>query len=79
MATAEKAVFDACYLAAAHGGAGRELPELFLDDKFKVEEVWGWVEKIPSLRLSTMTAGWLKGVLEGAEMEGVESEGLLET
>jgi len=56
VATAEKAIFDIFYVAAAHAGRPRRIPELELPDDFDWSRCDRWVRRISSARLRTLTS-----------------------
>jgi len=55
VATPEKAIFDVCYVAAAHTGRQRRIPELELPTDFDWSRCDRWVARIESGRLRTLT------------------------
>ncbi len=69
LATPEKALFDTVYLLCARHGRHVSLPEVTLPDGFHEEILDGWIERIPSERLQTITRTELKRVLKEADRE----------
>lgn len=55
LATVEKALFDWAYLSAAAGRPNARLPETEWPASFRRTEVDGWIRRISSARLQTMT------------------------
>jgi len=66
LARPEKALFDLAYVAAAHGGRPRRIPELELPADFDREEVDRWLTHIESPRLHTLTSRGLRYALNRA-------------
>lgn len=56
LASPEKALFDLCYVSAAHGARQPRIPELELPMDFDPGEIARWVERIASPRLRTLTS-----------------------
>jgi predicted transcriptional regulator of viral defense system len=56
IATPEKALFDLCYVSAAHGARQRRIPELELPTDFDRAEIDRWLERVASPRLRTLAA-----------------------
>lgn len=69
VATVEKALFDACYVACASGHAKRRLPELDLPARFSHTAVRAWTLRIPSARLRTMVDAAVSRALTHADYE----------
>ena len=69
LATAEKALFDFHYVAAASGKTRQRLPELDLPASFSRRELARWVGRIPSRRLRRLVADRLDRALAHAEYE----------
>lgn len=67
LATPEKALFDTVYLLSARNGGQVTLPEVTLPDEFDQKVIDGWVERIPSRRLQTMTRTKIFRILEAGE------------
>ncbi len=63
VANPEKALFDLCYVSAAHGARLHRIPELELSEDFDRAELDRWVERIASPRLRTLTARGVKYAL----------------
>jgi hypothetical protein len=63
IARPEKALFDAVYFLSNHS-SNVTLPELELPEKFSTEVVEGWIEKIASPRLRTLTRHNMEKVLQ---------------
>ena len=55
VAIPEKAIFDTCYVASAHTGRQRRIPELELPRDFDWSMCDRWVARIDSVRLRTLT------------------------
>lgn len=66
LARPEKAIFDLAYVAAAHRGRSRRLPELELPVGFDREAITRWIARIESARLRTLTARGVRQLLERA-------------
>lgn len=66
VATPEKAVFDICYVGAVSAGRPPRIPELELPDSFDAEQVEGWVLRIRSRRLRTLTRRGIEYALSRA-------------
>lgn len=66
LATPEKALFDLCYVSAAHGARQPRIPELELPKDFDRGEMARWVERIASPRLRTLTSRGLQYALHRA-------------
>ncbi len=75
LASAEKALFDSCYVAAASGAPARRLPELDLPATFSRRSVDAWIARIPSARLRTLVAAAVARALAHAEFEDAPAEG----
>lgn len=56
VASPEKALFDLCYVSAAHGARQPRIPELELAKDFDRNEIARWLERIASPRLRTLTS-----------------------
>lgn len=56
MASPEKALFDLCYVSAAHRARQRRIPELELPTDFDRSEINRWLARIDSPRLRTLTS-----------------------
>jgi len=69
LATREKALFDTVYLLSAQHGGHITLPEVTLPYGFDESVVDGWVERIPSKRLQTITREGVSRVLGEADRE----------
>jgi predicted transcriptional regulator of viral defense system len=63
VASTEKALFDICYLSAAHSGRPPRIPELELPLDFDRSEIDGWLERVNSPRLRTITSRGLQSAL----------------
>jgi predicted transcriptional regulator of viral defense system len=59
VATPAKAIFDLCYVAAAHQGKPRRLPELDLPSLISLEQFEPWLSRVESPRLRSITAAGL--------------------
>lgn len=66
MATPEKALFDVVYVFSTRSGTVT-LPELELPRGFRHRVLHHWVEKIPSLRLQTLTRNNLRRIVASAD------------
>jgi predicted transcriptional regulator of viral defense system len=55
VATAEKALFDLCYVGVVSAGRPRFVPELDLPADFDRARIAQWIGRIPNSRLRTMT------------------------
>jgi predicted transcriptional regulator of viral defense system len=55
IATPEKALFDLCYVVAAHRGRSRKIPELDIPPEFDRATIDQWVLRIEAKRLRTIT------------------------
>ena len=73
VATVEKALFDACYVACASGHSARRLPELDLPADFSERALRAWVAQIASPRLRTLVDAVVSRVLSHAEYENPRS------
>jgi predicted transcriptional regulator of viral defense system len=69
MATPEKALFDAVYLALVKGRRFAALPEIELAAEFDEKVLWAWVDRIRSRRLRTLVRERLTRALTVAEYE----------
>jgi len=69
LATVEKALFDALYVACASGHPDRRLPELDLPADFSPKKVHAWIKRIASARLRTLVEAAVRRALEHAEYE----------
>ena len=67
--------FDTIYLLSARDGDQVTLPEITLPDKFDQEVVDGWIERIPSKRLQTITRTKIFRILENANRDSVDGLG----
>ena len=56
VASSEKALFDLCYVSAAHGARRPRIPELELPADFDRKDIAHWLERIASPRLRTLTS-----------------------
>lgn len=56
IATAEKALFDILYWAAARGRSPRSLPEIELPASFDASALESWIARIPSTQLQVAVA-----------------------
>jgi predicted transcriptional regulator of viral defense system len=56
VATPEKALFDLCYVSAAHGGRPPRIPELELPKTFDRADLDRWLDRVASPRLRTLTS-----------------------
>lgn len=63
LARPEKALFDSAYVSAVHGGRPRRLPELELPHDFDRGELDGWLSRVESPRVRTLTARGLRYAL----------------
>lgn len=63
LATAEKALVDTVMVLSVRSGSVT-LPEIDLPEDFDVATMWGWVEKISSMRLRTITTRNLVHLIE---------------
>lgn len=63
LATAEKALVDTVMVLSVRSGSVT-LPEIDLPEEFDVATMWGWVEKISSMRLRTITTRNLVRLIE---------------
>lgn len=63
LATAEKALVDTVMVLSVRSGSVT-LPEIDLPEDFDVATMWGWVEKISSMRLRTITTRNLVRLIE---------------
>jgi predicted transcriptional regulator of viral defense system len=66
VASPEKALFDLCYVSAAHGARQPRIPELELPTDFDSQEIARWLERIESPRLRTPTSRGLDYALRRA-------------
>lgn len=66
VASPEKALFDLCYVSAAHGARQPRIPELELPKDFDGKEIARWLERIESPRLRTLTSRGLEYALRRA-------------
>ncbi len=66
VASPEKALFDLCYVSAAHGARQRRIPELELPKDFDQKEIAHWLERVESPRLRTLTSRGLGDALHRA-------------
>lgn len=66
VASPEKALFDLCYVSAAHGARQPRIPELELPKDFDRKEIARWRERIASQRLRTLTSRGLEYALRRA-------------
>jgi len=64
VATPAKAIFDLCYIAAAHRGRPRRLPELDLPELHSVEQFEPWLSRIESPRVRTVTEISLRSAID---------------
>lgn len=60
VASPEKALFDLCYVSAAHGARQRRIPELELPTDFDLAELDRWLKRVGSPRLRTLTSRGLE-------------------
>jgi predicted transcriptional regulator of viral defense system len=60
VATPAKAIFDLCYVSAAHQGRPRRLPELDLPHLRTLEQFEPWLSRVESPRLRSITAAGLR-------------------
>jgi len=60
VATPAKAIFDLCYVSAAHRGKSRRLPELDLPGPRSLEPFEPWLSRVESQRLRSITAAGLR-------------------
>ena len=60
VATPAKAIFDLCYVSAAHRGKSRRLPELDLPGLRSLEPFEPWLSRVESQRLRSITAAGLR-------------------
>ena len=63
LATAEKALVDTVMVLGVRSGLVT-LPEIDLSEDFDIEAMWGWVERISSTRLRTITKRNLARLIE---------------
>ncbi len=56
VANPEKALFDLCYVSAAHGGRSPRIPELELPKTFDRADLDRWLDRVASPRLRTLTS-----------------------
>jgi hypothetical protein len=63
LASPEKALFDLAYVAAAHRGGVRQVPELDLGRDFDHAEFERWLGRIASDRVRTVTARSIRRAL----------------
>jgi predicted transcriptional regulator of viral defense system len=63
IATAEKALFDLCYVGVVCSGRPRHVPELDLPAEFDRASIADWVDRIRSPRLRTMTSAAVEKTL----------------
>jgi hypothetical protein len=75
LATVEKALFDALYVACASGQPERRVPELDLPSTFSRDEVAAWVARIASRRLRTLVGAVVARALAQAEYEDARGPG----
>jgi len=66
LATPEKALFDWAYLSVVSGSPNARLPETEWPPAFRRAEVAGWVRRIASQRIRTMTQSLVERRLEPA-------------
>ena len=60
VATPDKAIFDLCYVAAAHAGRAPHLPELELVRPISIASFEPWLARIESRRVRSVTAAGLR-------------------
>lgn len=63
VATPAKAIFDLCYVAAAHRGRPRRLPELDMPGLNSVEQFEPWLSNIPNPRVRSITQDGLRSAI----------------
>jgi len=63
VATPVKAIFDLCYVSAAHRGRARRLPELEVPGLHSVEQFEPWLSRIESPRLRSVTETGLRSAI----------------
>lgn len=73
MATPEKALFDAVYIACASGHPDRRLPELDLPRSFSRKRLDAWISRVRSARLRTLVRAGVARALAHADVEDVPS------
>ncbi|HEV2249871.1 MAG TPA: hypothetical protein VGT60_05130 [Candidatus Limnocylindria bacterium] len=66
LATAEKAIFDFYYVAAASGHVRQRLPELDLPSSFTRKTIEHWIGRIRSARLRTLVHASIERTLKRA-------------
>jgi predicted transcriptional regulator of viral defense system len=66
VASPEKALFDLCYVSAAHGGRPPRIPELELPKTFDRADLDRWLDRVGSPRLQTLTARGVEHALSRA-------------
>lgn len=66
VASPEKALFDLCYVSAAHDARQPRIPELELPRDFDRQGIAHWLERIRSPRLRTLTSRGLEYALRRA-------------
>lgn len=64
VATPAKAIFDLCYVSAAHRGRLRRLPELDVPDLHSVEQFEPWLSRIESPRVRSVTEVGLRSAID---------------
>jgi predicted transcriptional regulator of viral defense system len=58
-----KAIFDLCYVSAAHRGRLRSLPELDLPELHSLDQFQPWLSRIGSPRVRSVTEAGLRGAI----------------
>lgn len=64
VATPLKAIFDLCYVAAAHRGRLPNLPELDLPELLKVDQFEPWLSRIAGRRVRSITEAGLRRAID---------------
>jgi hypothetical protein len=64
VATPVKAIFDLCYVTAAHRGRLPHLPELELPDLQSVDQFEPWLSRIASRRVRSITEAGLRRAID---------------
>ncbi|MDA8204329.1 MAG: hypothetical protein M0Z49_16550 [Chloroflexi bacterium] len=64
VATPTKAIFDLCYVAAAHRGRPRPLPELDVPGLHSVAQFEPWLSRVQNARVRTVTEAALRRAIE---------------
>ena len=72
LATEEKALFDTVYLLSVRGSNHVSLVDITLSSNFNYDNLWEWVNRIPSKKLKTLTKTHLEKIIAEAEIENID-------